>query len=134
MHNGSTTTIVEQTGLNSNYLDTIVHQHESLNNILTQKVDLAHFQSLKEELFRLKRSILDGSIEVEKKKIEEDNGIEIDHHDEYVLGRLAHTDAKLESLSQRMDAVEQNYLKSNLALEKRLSLIELHAQANATEA
>jgi hypothetical protein len=72
--------------------------------------------------------------EVEKKKIEEDNGIEIDHHDEYVLGRLAHTDAKLESLSQRMDAFEQNYLKSNLALEKRLSLIELHAQANATEA
>ena len=127
-----TTQTITQTGLTPLYLQTLTSTTDQLNHILLQKVDIDNFNSLRDDLQKLHTSFLDGSLEEEKQRLEDDGTIEIDHHDEYVLGRLALTDERVAILTSRVDALEQKHLNFEQGLLDRMKRIETNITTNET--
>jgi phosphatidate phosphatase PAH1 len=116
-----TSNTITQTGLSASYLKSAAAAQSSLEETFRNKVDIAIFQHLRSDLDDLKKSIVDGTL-ITNRKV--DDGIEIDHHDEYVLGQLAKVDEHVAALDSRLLGLETTTQSFEKRMEERMRKIE----------
>jgi hypothetical protein len=111
----------QQTGLTT-YTETVARANDELNRLLMNKVDVSHF---KRELLGLAKSIQQVKIDIQQ-------GIEIDHHDEHVLKHLYKIDQQMEGLATRILTMESNHQIFQQSVLEKINSLEKKTNANET--